>query len=410
MPLFRYAAVNPAGSMVNGTRAGDTVADIEEWLLKNRMTPLDIIVAEGGEGQHAGFFRYLKERFSPVSLEDRILFCRQTSTLFDAGIPVLRIFETMKRQAEHPRLKGILEDVHDQVEAGSSLSDAFSRHRKVFDPLFINLVQVGEESGTLAQCFGYLAALYENEKEVRERIKTATRYPKIVIGALFLAISFLMTFVVPKFVRIFQSSRVELPLPTKVLVAVSSLFSNYIVFILIAVAIMISAYVYAMRHERPRALRDAFLLRVPVMGVLSLKIFMSRFCRVFSVLLRSGVEIIRTIDLSGNAMGNSALRKMVSDVREDVRNGVSLDEAMGKHSQFPPLVLQMVSAGVESGQLDALMDKVADYYETESDYTIKNLSTLIEPLLLAVLGVVVGFIALAIFLPMWSMMDVMRGG
>ncbi len=298
----------------------------------------------------------------------------------------------------------------DGVRRGDGLIDAVASQGDIFDSVFVSLVRVGEESGNLPMCFNYLADLYENEKATSERIKSATRYPKIVITAVFLAVSFLMTFVVPKFVELFRSSRVELPWPTKILVAVSNFFSSHYLIIFGSVALGILAYRFAMKREGPRAIRDALLLKMPILGELSRKIYLSRYCRILAVLIRSGIDIIRTLELSADSIKNLVLREMALEVKEDVKVGVPLDEAMERQPHFTPLVIQMVSAGVESGQMDELLAKVADYYDMEADYTIKNLSTLIEPILLAVLGVIVGFIALAIFLPMWSMMDVMKGG
>ncbi len=410
MPIFSYSAVAPDGRVITGNLEGESMDEVEEWLTTRNLTPIEIVLGRPEKEGTSSLLAKINERLSTVTLEDKILLCRQITTLFGAGIPVIQVFDTLTKQLKNPRLKTIIETVKRDVEAGDGLSLAFSRHKKVFDDLFINLVRVGEESGTLEESFEYLSTLYENEKEVRERIKAATRYPKIVITALFLAISFLMTFVVPKFVTIFQNNRIELPLPTRILVAISGFFTHYYWVILLIIAAVYAIYKWSMGHSRPREVRDRILLRLPIFGELYLKIYLARFCRVFSVLVRSGVEIIQTIDLSMGALQNVVLRRAMEEIRDEVRNGVGLDEAMGKHTVFTPLVLQMVAAGVESGQIDSLMGKVAEYYESEADYTIKNLSTLIEPLLLLFLGIIVGFIALAIFLPMWSMMDVVRGG
>ncbi len=410
MPIFSYSAVAPDGRVITGNLEGESMDEVEEWLATRNLTPIEIVLGRPEKEGTSSILAKLNERFSTVTLEDKILLCRQITTLFGAGIPVIQVFDTLTKQLKNPRLKTIIETVKRDVEAGDGLSLAFSRHKKVFDDLFINLVRVGEESGTLEESFEYLSNLYENEKEVRERIKAATRYPKIVITALFLAISFLMTFVVPKFVTIFQNNRIELPLPTRILVAISGFFTHYYWVILLIIVAIYALYKWSMGHSRPREVRDRILLRLPIFGELYLKIYLARFCRVFSVLVRSGVEIIQTIDLSMGALQNVVLRRAMEEIRDEVRNGVGLDEAMGKHTVFTPLVLQMVAAGVESGQIDSLMGKVAEYYESEADYTIKNLSTLIEPILLLFLGIIVGFIALAIFLPMWSMMDVVRGG
>ncbi len=407
MPVFRYSALDSAGSVVEGSHSAETVAEVEAWLQSRNMAPIEIEVGEAKGG--SGTWQRLQERFSPVTLEDRILLCRQIGAMFGAGISILQIFETIGRQVKNPRLKAVLGVIFDDIRRGESLSDSFARHGSIFDALFINLVKVGEESGNLPLCFNYLADLYENEKATTERIKSATRYPKIVITAIFLAVSFLMTFVVPKFVDLFRSSNVPLPWPTRVLVAVSNFFSSYYIVIFGGVILAIALYKLSMRYEGPRTLRDRLLLKMPIIGELSRKIYLSRYCRILAVLTRSGIDIIRTLELSADSMKNLVLQGMAKEVMEAVRVGVPLDEAMERQHHFTPLVIQMVAAGVESGQVDELMSKVADYYDMEADYTIRNLSTLIEPILLAVLGVIVGFIALAIFLPMWSMMDVMRG-
>ncbi len=409
MPLFRYSALDSSGSMVEGTFNAENLAQVEAWLEERNMAPIAIEVGSQEEEDGSRFLRRLQLRFTPISLEDRILFCRQVGAMFGAGISILRIFETIVRQLKNPRLKAVVEEILDDVRRGDPLSEAFGRHRAIFDDLFINLVRVGEESGNLPLCFNYLAELYENEKATNERIKSATRYPKIVVTAIFLAVSFLMTFVVPKFVELFRSSHVELPLPTRILVAVSSFFSHYFVAIFIGVGVIILLYRWSMNYEGPRSIRDRLLLRLPIIGELSKKIYLARYCRITAVLIRSGIDIIRTLELAAHSMKNLVLRRMALEVMEAVRVGTSLDEAMERQPHFTPLVIQMVAAGVESGQVDELLSKVAEYYDMESDYTIRNLSTLIEPILIAVLGVIVGFIALAIFLPMWSMMDVMKG-
>ncbi len=410
MPLFRYSALDSSGAVVEGTYNADSVAQVEAWLEQRNMAPISIEVGEAEGSAGAGWWQRLQARFTPISLEDRILFCRQVGAMFGAGISILRIFETIVRQLKNPRLKGVVEEILEDVRRGDPLSEAFGRHRDIFDDLFINLVRVGEESGNLPLCFNYLAELYENEKATNERIKSATRYPKIVVTAIFLAVSFLMTFVVPKFVDLFRSSHVPLPLPTRILVAVSGFFANYFIFIFLGVGAAIAAYRWAMNYEGPRSIRDRFLLKMPIIGELSKKIYLARYCRITAVLMRSGIDIIRTLELAAHSMRNLILRRMALEVMEAVRVGASLDEAMERQPHFTPLVVQMVAAGVESGQVDDLLNRVADYYDMESDYTIRNLSTLIEPILIAVLGAIVGFIALAIFLPMWSMMEVMRGG
>ncbi len=312
-------------------------------------------------------------------------------------------------QIQQPRLKEILKEISVKIEKGASLSESFGRYPQVFSPLFRNIVRIGEETGNLDRSFNYLALLYENEKSIRERIKMATRYPKIVIGAITCAVFFLMTFVVPKFIVLFKNSRVELPLPTWILINISGFFSNHFFLILLVIVGLILLYHFGLNYPDFVMTRDRLHLKIPVLGELSIKIYMSRFCRVFSVLTESGINIIRSLELSTAALENRVLVSMLDEVRREVEKGTDLNHAMSQHSLFPAMVIQMVTVGEESGQLDTMMGKVADYYEVETDYTIKNLSTLIEPILLLLMGVMVGFIALAIFMPMWDMMNVARG-
>jgi type II secretory pathway component PulF len=415
MPVFHYEAIDATGKIKSGTYAGDIIQNVETWLIKNGLSPIDIrIVSEKDRDGSAD--RYLKdqkasffEKIQGVKLDDLILLCNQVATMLNAGVDVLQTFKIMAVQLSNPYLRQIMLQITDSIESGDNLSDSFSRYPRVFNQLFQNVIRIGEESGNLDNSFSYLATLYENEKEINERIKEATRYPKIVITAIFAAVFFLMSFVVPKFVNLFSSSKVALPMPTRILITISNAFAHNWVLILFAIAICAICYKMALNYEEFVLNRDRLILRIPIFGNLSTKIYMARFCRVFSVLTKSGIDIIKTISLSATALENLVLFNMMKEVGEEVEEGVNLHEAMARHPQFPSMVVQMVAVGEESGQIDTMMAKVADYYDLETNYTIKNLSTLIEPILLLFLGVMVGFIALAIFLPMWNLMSVFKG-
>ena len=412
MPVFRFKAVDQAGVMCSGTHSAKFIHEVEEWLLQNQLSPISIEIAEdqaNDPGSRTDAAKGWLDQFKTVRLDDLILFCRQTATLLEAGVDLLRCLTVIAGQIQQPRLKQILKEISSKIEQGESLSESFGRYPKVFSPLFRNIIRIGEESGNLDRSFIYLAILYENEKNIRERIKMATRYPKIVIGAITGAVFFLMSFVVPKFITLFENARVELPLPTRILITVSGFFSNNTFFILLVIVGLILLYRFGLNYPEFVTARDRLHLKMPVLGELSIKIHMSRFCRVFSVLTESGINIIRSLELSSAALENLVLVTMLEEVRHEVEKGIDLNQAMSKHSLFPAMVIQMVTVGEESGQLDAMMGKVADYYEVETDYTIRNLSTLIEPMLLLFMGVMVGFIALAIFMPMWDMMNVARG-
>jgi len=415
MALFRYQAIDASGKMATGTHPAEIIQEVEEWLVSNGMSPVKVEIAGAGAaggastGMLATIRQNIKETLTGVRLDDLIMFCRQTSTLLAAGVAALPTLDLMANQTENITLRKAIASVSRDIEGGTSLSEAFAYYPKIFNKLFLNIIRIGEETGNLDNSFDYLAGLYENEKDINERIKAATRYPKIVIVAIVGAIIFLMTFVVPKFVSLFSGSKVALPLPTRILILVSNFFANNFWLLTIAAVLLVPAWRRFNRQEFVILAWNRWALKIPVFGDLSLKIYMSRFARVLAILIKSGIDIISALRLSASSMDNIILQRMVVDVSEDVEEGLDLNAAMAKQSYFPPMVVQMVAVGEETGEISALLDKVADFYETETDYTIKNLATLIEPFLLLFLGIVVAFIALAIFMPMWNMMNVMKG-
>jgi MSHA biogenesis protein MshG len=412
MATFFYEAIQADGHQVSGRHAASTVQEVEVWLLGQRLHPVLIRIAdlEGAEEVQSSAAPGFWQRLQGIGVNDKILFCRQMATMLGAGVTILQALQIMGRQVANPLLATLLLDVADRIEEGGSLSASFAIYPRLATPLFFNIVKVGEETGTLDRSFRYLAELYENEKEVNERIKSATRYPKIVITAIFGATFFLMSFVVPKFISMFKNSKVELPLPTRILIGISDFIASYFWLIILMVVALVMGYRLAMRYTSHRTLRDRLWLMTPIFGDLSLKIYLSRFCRVFSVLLKSGVNIIRTLELSATALENLVLWNIVDKVTGEVREGVEMHEAMRRYPLFPDMIVQMMAIGEQSGQVDEMMDKVADYYAQETEYMIKNLSTLLEPILLLFLGLMVGFLALAIYMPMWNMMNVMKGG
>lgn len=414
MPEFQYEAISTSGKTTSGRYKAEVVAEVEQWLAGKGLAPIAIETVS--DQDRLIIFNTATDRQQPsmvdklkgVPLDDLILLCRQIATMLDAGVTVLQALNIMAGQVSNNLLRQILAQAGADIESGSSLSEALAGYPRVFNKLFLNVLQVGEESGSLDRSFSYLATLYENEKDIAERIKTATRYPKIVISAIFVAVFILMTFVVPKFAQLFASSKVALPMPTRVLIATSGFFANYYLLIILFLAGTGFIYHQALKYEKVVNLRDRLLLKIPIFGDLSIKIYMSRFCRVFAVLTKSGINIIKTLQLSAMALDNRVLFSALEQVIDDVEGGMELHLAMSRFPIFPSMVVQMVAVGEESGQVDQMMDKVANYFDAETNYLIKNLSTLIEPFLLFFLGIMVGFIALSIFLPMWNIMNVVR--
>ncbi|MEA2082989.1 MAG: type II secretion system F family protein [Thermodesulfobacteriota bacterium] len=412
MPLYHYEAINTTGKNITGTHQANLVNEVESWLLTRGLTPIDIRVASGRDTDavdSAAQKPSLIQRIQGVGHDDIIILCRQITTMLYAGVALLKALRIIKSQIKNPILRNSVMDIANRIEAGSSLSSAIEKYPKIFSQLFLNLIRVGEESGNLDNVFKYLAHLYENEKDTSERIKSVTRYPKILLSVMVLAILFLMNFVVPKFMTIFSSSKIALPLSTKILIFMSNTISENFFIIVLVITILIAGYRMALKNDEFELAKDRLTLRLPLLGDLAVKIHMSRFCRVFTVLTESGIDIIRTLELAASSLKNKALILMIKQVRSEVEEGADFHKAMSRHPQLPDMVVQMIAVGEEAGQIERMMAKVADFYEAETDYTIKHISSLIEPILLLGMGVAVGFIALAIFTPMWSMMEVMRG-
>ncbi|MFW8600217.1 type II secretion system F family protein [Desulfobacterota bacterium M19] len=413
MPNFKFEAIDNKGRTVSGIREAAGLNEIEEWLLNNGMSPIDIVVTQSGKvtadpADTAGAEFTFQGIFSKITIDEKIVLCRQIATMINAGVAVLQALEIITMQTTNPVLKKIILQVAEDIESGDNLSDSFAKFPRHFDTLFQNIIKVGEESGGLGISFEYLSQVFESEKEVTEKIKAATRYPKIVMTSIVGAVTFLMIFVVPKFMSMFKSSKVELPLPTKILIWVSNAFSNYSLLIIGILLVIVAAYQMALKSKDFVRIKDNLFLRIPVMGSLTVKIYMARFCRVFALLAKSGVDIIKTLDLSVTSINNLVIREIVDEVKVDVKDGKDLYESMARHPMFPPMVVQMVSIGEKSGTLSVMMDKVADFYDSETRYSIDNLSSLIEPVLLVVMGIIVGLLALAIYMPMWNMMKVMQ--
>ena len=408
MARFRFEAIDPAGRMRTGIHNAEVAAQVEEWLAAQGLVPVSIRAAAGESAAERG--PGLIDRIRGVRLDDLILFTRQTATMIAAGVPILKSLEIMGRQTANPVLKKAIAEIAVAIEGGAALHEAMAAFPAVFNQLFINVVTIGEESGNLDTAFLYLAELLENEKAVREKVKSATRYPKIVVSAIFIAVFVLMSFVVPKFAQMYAAAKVPLPLPTRVLLAVSGFFAAHYRAIAAAALLAVFGTRELLKRPEARIVADRLLLRVPVFGELAIKIYMSRFCRVFALLTKSGIEVIKTLTLSAAALDNLVLQERLRQITAEVREGSDLFTAFSRHEVFPEMVSQMLAIGEESGRVDSMMAKVADYYDMDTDYTIRNLATLIEPFLLLFLGVMVAFIALSIFLPIWNLMSVMRGG
>ena len=347
-------------------------------------------------------------RFAKVKLSELIVFTRQFATLFSAGVPIGVILERLSEQTVSVKLKDVATVIKNDVNGGMSLSEAFSKHKKVFSPLYINMLRVGEESGTLDIVLDRLASILETELDTRNKIKTATRYPKMVISAIVVAFTIIITFVIPRFVSLFSHFGAQLPLPTRILIGINYVFHHYWWMVLIAVIALIFAFREYKKTEKGRYNIDKYMLKIPVIGTLVHKIYVSRMIRILGLLYKSGIAIIDALKIVSNVTGNVIAKQAVEEIGRDVEGGATISVPFLKSAFFPNVVSDMVAVGEETGRLDEMLFKAADYYDEEIDYAIKNLSSAIEPILLVFIAGMVLLLALGVFLPMWNMVNLIH--
>jgi type II secretory pathway component PulF len=405
VPVFTYRARDKYGSLFTGTietSGRDAVASQLDHLGYH---PVSIEEQRPGVGA-AEFF----ERFTRVSPQDLIVFSRQLATLISAGLPFMTSFDALIEQTQNQRLKAVITQVRKDVEGGSSFSDALAKHPSVFSNLYVSMIRAGETGGVLDEILQRLATLAEHEAETRARIKAATRYPKIVIGALAIAFIILLQFVVPKFAALYANFKAQLPLPTRILIGINHAFQSYwwlVLSVIILVAFSARAYI---RTEAGRLRWDGIKIKLPIFGAIFLKTALSRFARIFGTLTRSGLSILQTLEIVSQTVGNTVISRVVDNIRDSARQGRGIVQPMQVSRIFPPIVIQMVAIGEQTGKMEEMLMKVSEYYDQEVEYSIRNLSTSLEPLLLAVIGGVVLFLALAIFMPWWNLINVFKGG
>jgi type II secretory pathway component PulF len=405
MPQFAYRVRDYEGELITGQAEAQDKGALKRNLEGQGFIPISVT-----EVRHAFEIGKLKAYFETVTPEDLIIFTRQLGTMYRAGIPFVRSVRAVNEQTSSETLKEVMERVRADVEKGETFANALSRYPKVFNELYVSMVEAGEAGGVLDEIFERLSTLLEKDVEIKSKIKSATLYPKIVVGALIAAVAILVTFVIPKFATLYGNFKVALPLPTRILVFISLVFSKYwYIMAVIAIGSVFSFKVF-IKTGIGRAWWDKVRLKFPIFGPLSLKASMSRFSMILGTLTRSGIPILLALEISGRSVGNVMISAEVERVRNEIRGGRPLAAPMEESGLFPPMMTQMVSVGEETGKLDEMLLRVADHLNTEVDYIIRNMSTLLEPMLLSVIFGMVLFLALALFLPMWDMVKFAQGG
>jgi type IV pilus assembly protein PilC len=397
MPKFRYTGKDKDGRATKGVVEASTSADALEQLKRRRLNVLKITELRAGVGGLRGARRPRKGEVE--------LFTRQLSTMIGAGIPLLECLEIQHEQAESPAMRGALGTIIEDIRGGSDLSAAVGRFPRIFSPIYVSMVRAGEASGQLDEILTRLAEYLEASARLRREIKAAMTYPVISLILVLAITGFLMVVIVPKFKEIFDGLGVELPGITKSVMGASLFLRDQVLIVIGGLTGLVVGFISWKRTRHGRAIWDRAVLAMPVFGNLFRKVALSRFSRTFSTMIKSGVPILGSLEIVAETAGNSVVQKAVLNAMESVRQGETLAGPLSKASVFPPMVTRMISIGERSGALEQLLSKISEFYDQQVEAEVKGLTSLIEPLLIALMGIVVGGIVLAVFLPIMKLQE-----
>jgi type IV pilus assembly protein PilC len=397
---YTYKVRDKGGNVVTGTVVADNEALVLQRLREQGLTPLEVGKQKRG----------MNIELTPkkVKLKELAVFSRQFATMVNSGLPILRGLAILAEQTSNAQLAKVLTDARMDVEQGASLSQAFGKHPKVFNELYVSMIRSGETGGSLDGTLLRLAEMLENEVKLRGKIKSAMTYPIAVVGLVVLIMAAMLLFVVPQFKSIYGSLGGELPLPTRALLAVSDAFKAYWYIVLGGAVVGRIFFKRWKKTPKGREAVDGFKLRVPVFGALFHKTALARFAATFSMLLRSGVPILQALEIVSETVNNRVISKAIIDVQNSVREGESMARPLMRHKVFPPMVVQMIAVGEETGQVDIMLEKVATFYNQEVEAAVDALTSLIEPLLIAFIGGFVGAAVVALYMPMFNIIKMIQ--
>jgi len=402
VPLFAYKGRNARGELMQGVLEAADSGAVADQLFSTGVTPIEINVttAVAKQGDDNLWERLTEKKVTAMDVQ---LFSRQMYTLLKSGVPIMRGLAGLQESAISKSFGRVIKDLRESLDSGRELSAAMRRHPDVFSAFYLSMVRVGEMTGRLEEVFLRLFDHMEFDRDMRERVKTALRYPTFVIIAMVIAMIVVNIFVIPAFAKVFESFHAELPLMTRVLLATSGFMQDYWGLLLAAALGAFFGFRSWIRTTKGRYEWDRIKLRIPIAGKIIHKATMARFARSFSLSARSGVPIVQALTVVAQTVDNAYLTSRVEQMRDGVERGESILRTAMTAAVFTPVVLQMIAVGEESGSLDDLMDEIAGMYEREVDYELKTLASQIEPILITFLGVMVLVLALGIFLPIWDL-------
>ena len=403
MANFSYGAIDESGKNVKGTIEADSVETAENLLLSKGYIPTSVSAASASRTGGVSVFTRIQESLSTVKIGDLILFTKQFRSMMQAGIPILRLLQVLENQTENKILQGVIARMSQDIKAGLTLYDSMKRHPAIFSPLYLSMVNAGEISGAVPDILARLIDIIEHEAKIKSDIKSALQYPFIVVIAMGIAFFVLLTFVIPKFATIFAKAGLNLPLPTKIAMLMYQALANYWYLLIAGAVVLVVVLRLYLKTPSGRYAKDAFILRLPLFGPLFQKAAMSRFASIFAILQASGVPVMQAMEVLSGTIGNAAISGEFDKVRERIQEGQGIAGPLGAAKFFTPMVVDMVAIGEESGNIEEMLHQISLHYDDEVSYAVKSLSDMIGPILIVGLAAVVGFFALAIFLPMWDL-------
>ena len=402
MASFRYQALNGAGKAVTGSLEAQSLDHANDQLASRGLAPL-AIEEEAAAAAPSATGEKFRRLFNTVKAEELILFTKQFGSMLHAGIPLLRVVDILESQADNPRLKDVCRQVAADIRAGANLNTALRKHSDVFSPLYASMILAGESSGALPQILQRLIYILSHEQKIRSDIRSALQYPILVLVVLVSAFVTLITFVIPKFVGIYKQARIELPMPTRVCIQLSKLFNEHWLPLVLAIVAISAGFYLTVRTKKGRLWLDRLKLQIPLIGPLILKASLSRFASIFSILQSSGVGILDSIHILTGTIGNTAIGEALEQVQSQLEKGHGIARPLAAAKYFTPMFINMVAVGEEAGNLSEMLQEISLHYDAEVEFATKRLTTAIGPFLIVTLAGMVGFFALAVYMPMWDL-------
>ena len=396
MPVYKWEGKTTKGAVKKGEMEGPSEAAVRIHLRQQNIIPTKI----SSKGKEINISLPFKKKVKQKSVA---IFTRQLATMIDAGLPLVQSLEILSSQQETKTFKDILRGIKEDVEGGSTFAGALKKHPATFNELYTNLVVAGEEGGILDNILNRLASYIEKSEALKKKVKSALVYPATIIAVAVIVVMILMIFVIPVFETMFKSAGNALPLPTLIVVTLSKMIKKYVLIVIPALILFFYLFKKYYQTQNGKSVIDRIVLKLPVFGLLIRKIAVARFSRTLGTLVSSGVPILDGLTIVSRTAGNKTIETAILNARSSIREGETIAEPLGRSNIFPPMVIQMISVGESTGALDSMLSKIAEFYEEEVDVAVTNLTSLLEPLLMCFLGVVIGGVVIAMYLPIFNM-------